>query len=69
MFTGNRNTYTVTQNLNGSWTITGADGTDTLTNVEFGQFNDMTIALGGGVTRSMATVPTISSTAMAATTR
>jgi Ca2+-binding RTX toxin-like protein len=49
IFTGNRNTYTVTQNLNGSWTVVGADGTDTLTNVEFGQFSDITIALGGGV--------------------
>ncbi len=48
-FSGNRNAYTVTQDPNGSWIISGADGTDTLTNVEFATFSDQTMVLGAAI--------------------
>jgi Ca2+-binding RTX toxin-like protein len=49
---GNRSAYTITQSfLDGSFTITGPDGTDTLRGVEFVQFDDQTVRLrpGAGV--------------------
>ena len=48
-YSGNRSDYTVTNNA-GSWTITdnrGIDGSDTLSNIEFAQFADQTMALVG----------------------
>ncbi|NVE96056.1 M10 family metallopeptidase C-terminal domain-containing protein [Altererythrobacter lutimaris] len=45
---GNRSAYTVTQTSTGVWRVTGADGTDTLTNIEFLQFNDQTVRLRPG---------------------
>jgi Ca2+-binding RTX toxin-like protein len=51
IYTGNRADYTITNNGNGTWTIADNrsggdnDGTDTLTNVEFAQFADETVAL------------------------
>ncbi|MEZ5695876.1 MAG: M10 family metallopeptidase C-terminal domain-containing protein [Sphingomonadaceae bacterium] len=48
---GNRSAYTITQTSTGVFQVVGADGTDTLTNVEFLQFNDQTMRLlpGTGV--------------------
>jgi len=51
VFTGNRADYTITNNGNGTWTVTdnragdATDGTDTLTGVELAQFADQTIGL------------------------
>ena len=49
---GNRSQYTVTQTSTGVFEVTGPDGTDTLTAVEFLQFDDQTMRLlpGTGVT-------------------
>ena len=48
---GNRSAYTITQTSTGVFQIAGPDGTDTLTAIEFIQFNDQTIRLlpGSGV--------------------
>jgi serralysin len=45
---GNRSSYTVTQTSTGVFQVVGADGTDTLTGVEFLQFNDQTLRLRPG---------------------
>ena len=45
IFSGASTSYTITENADGSLTITGADGTDTLISIEFGKFDDTTIAL------------------------
>jgi hypothetical protein len=48
VYSSARNNYTITQNANGSFTVTdktGADGTDTLQNVELLQFSDLTQTL------------------------
>ena len=47
-FNGNLAEYTITDNGGGAFTVTdnvGTDGTDTLTGVEFAEFNDQTIEL------------------------
>jgi Ca2+-binding RTX toxin-like protein len=51
VFSGNRSQYTITWNGQ-IGTVTGPDGTDTITNVEFLQFADQTIAAAptGGLT-------------------
>ncbi|MEZ5682590.1 MAG: M10 family metallopeptidase C-terminal domain-containing protein [Erythrobacter sp.] len=48
---GNRSQYTVTQTSTGVFQVVGPDGTDTLTAVEYLQFNDQTMRLlpGSGV--------------------
>ncbi|MBD59871.1 MAG: hypothetical protein CL808_07110 [Citromicrobium sp.] len=48
---GNRSAYTITQGATGVFTVSGADGTDVLTNIEYLQFDDQTIRLlpGTGV--------------------
>ena len=46
VFSGNSSAYTRTNQPNGSIQIAGPDGTDTLSNVEFLQFADQTIAVG-----------------------
>jgi serralysin len=50
--TGLRAAYTITQTSTGVFTVAGAGGTDTLTNVEYLKFDDQTIRLlpGSGVT-------------------
>ena len=45
LFSGNRSGYTITNNNNGTWSIVGADGSDTLSNIEFAQFADQTVSL------------------------
>src|SRR6185295_7961228 len=51
VYSGPSTSYQVTQNSDGSWTVTdlrtnSPDGTDTLRNIEYLQFSDMTVALG-----------------------
>ncbi len=41
IFSGNKSAYTLTDNGNGTYTITGPDGTDMLTNIEKVSFNDI----------------------------
>ncbi|WP_394730737.1 hypothetical protein [Altererythrobacter sp. GH1-8] len=52
--TGNRTSYTLTQTSTGVWQVVGADGTDTLTNIEYLQFDDETVRLlpGEGISVS-----------------
>jgi hypothetical protein len=45
VFSGNASAYTRTNQPNGSIQVAGPDGTDTVSNVEFLQFNDQTIAV------------------------
>ena len=51
VYSGPSTAYQVTQNANGTWTITdlrpgSPDGTDTLTNIQLLQFSDKTVAIG-----------------------
>lgn len=65
VFSGNRSAYTITWNGQ-IGTVVGPDGTDTITNVEFLQFADQTIAAaptGGLVVSGDITNETISGTA------
>ncbi|MGB3737986.1 MAG: M10 family metallopeptidase C-terminal domain-containing protein, partial [Pontixanthobacter sp.] len=57
---GRQGSYTVRQTSTGIFTVTGADGTDTLTGVEYLQFNDATIRLrpGTGVSVNFDTADT-----------
>lgn len=45
VFSGNRATYTITHNANGTTTISGADGSDTLSQIERAQFADQTVTI------------------------
>jgi Ca2+-binding RTX toxin-like protein len=45
IFFGNASDYTWTKNANGTWTVKGLDGVDTLLNIEKLQFNDKTVTL------------------------
>ncbi len=46
IYSGNQASYTITENSDGTWTISGADGTDTLTDVEYARFADGEVLLG-----------------------
>jgi Ca2+-binding RTX toxin-like protein len=48
VFSGQRSAYTIIDNQDGTFTVTGLDGTDLLTNIEFAQFNDVTETLTPG---------------------
>jgi Ca2+-binding RTX toxin-like protein len=48
VFSGERSTYTITDNHDGTFTVTGLDGTDRLTNIEWVKFDDGTEALTPG---------------------
>jgi Ca2+-binding RTX toxin-like protein len=64
---GLRSAYTVTQTLTGVFQVTGADGTDTLTAVEFLQFDDQILRLlpGTGVSVNFASAdPAVYQSAM-----
>jgi hypothetical protein len=64
---GNRSAYTVTQTSTGVFRVVGADGTDTLTAVEFLQFDDQVLRLrpGTGVSVNFNTAsPAVYQTAM-----
>ncbi len=63
VYTGLLANYLQVQNANGTWTITdlrvaSPDGTDTLNNIEYLQFNDGVVAVGSAPTPSVA-APTI----------
>ncbi|AWM87959.1 calcium-binding protein [Microvirga sp. 17 mud 1-3] len=45
VFSGAKSAYTLVKNSDGSITVTGPDGTDTLQNLEFAKFNDATLDL------------------------
>ncbi len=45
---GRRSAYTITQTSTGTFRVTGTDGTDTLTNIEYLQFDDVTVRLRPG---------------------
>ena len=64
---GNRSAYSITQTAIGTFTVSGPDGTDTLTNIEFLQFDDETIRLlrGSGVSVNFETAdPSVYQSAM-----
>ena len=51
VYSGSSTNYQVTQNADGSWKVVdlrsgSPDGTDTLRNIEYLQFNDQTVAVG-----------------------
>ena len=65
VFSGLSTNYQITQNADGSWTVAdlrsgSPDGTDTLFNIEWLQFNDGTVAVGT-VQPPVIAAPTISS--------
>ncbi|MBK9010018.1 M10 family metallopeptidase C-terminal domain-containing protein [Novosphingobium sp.] len=53
LVSGNRAAYTVTQTSTGVFSVTGPDGTDTLTNVEYIQFADQKVRLLPGTGTSV----------------
>ncbi len=53
IYSGNYAAYAITYNSNGSVTITGPDGTDTLTNIEEADFADRVVALTPPVPRQV----------------
>jgi serralysin len=66
MFSGSSVFYQVVQNADGSWTVTdlrtaASDGIDTLFNMEFLQFGDILVALGGEYTPPDPPAPLVNS--------
>ncbi|MEW9617774.1 cadherin domain-containing protein [Shinella sp. S4-D37] len=67
VYTGARNDYTITDNEDGTWTVTDnrgsgtTDGADTLTKIEFAKFSDKTVELGVDDQEPENTAPTITS--------
>jgi Cysteine-rich secretory protein family len=59
VLSGARSAYTITQGATGVFTVAGPDGTDTLTNIEYAQFDDTTLRLlpGNGVSVNLAADP------------
>jgi hypothetical protein len=53
VFSSNRSAYTITQTSIGNFTVSGPDGTDTLTNVEYAKFNDIDLRLLPGTGTSV----------------
>jgi hypothetical protein len=53
VFSGSRSAYTITQTSIGNFTITGPDGTDTLSNVEYAKFTDTNYRLLPGTGTSV----------------
>jgi Ca2+-binding RTX toxin-like protein len=47
-YNGARNAYTVTRTGTSSWNVSGAEGTDTLSNIELLRFTDATVTLATG---------------------
>lgn len=50
IFWGNATDYTWTKNTNGTWTVKGLDGVDTLLNIETLKFNDKSVTLPSSAT-------------------
>ncbi len=66
-FQGNASSFTVTQTSLGVFEVSGANGTDTLTNIEFLEFDDQTIRLlrGSGISVNFETAdPSVYQSAM-----
>ncbi|HKU06665.1 MAG TPA: VCBS domain-containing protein, partial [Bradyrhizobium sp.] len=67
IFSGARDHFIWAHNTDGSWTVTdmspGGDGVDTLWNIEFMQFTDMTIALDGSTPLPPSPPPVVTNTA------
>jgi transcription elongation GreA/GreB family factor len=59
VYSGARASYTVTNNNNGTWTVSGREGTDTLTAIEKIQFSDQTLTIGTVTPANRAPVATI----------
>lgn len=59
VFAGNKSAYTISQGASGTFTISGTDGSDTLSNVEYAKFDDQTVRLlpGTGVTIDWSAAP------------
>jgi methionine-rich copper-binding protein CopC len=59
VFSGNYADYAITQLSTGVWRVVGADGTDTLSNIEYAKFDDKTVRLipGTGVSIDIAADP------------
>ncbi len=47
VYAGLRSAYTLTRVNETTWTVSGPEGTDTLTNMEFARFSDQTVSLAG----------------------
>ncbi|MCS6622547.1 Ig-like domain-containing protein [Roseibacterium beibuensis] len=63
VFAGLRSAYTIRQNADGTFIVTGPDGTDTLTDVEFAQFSDQTERLIGETRTGTAAADVLEGTA------
>lgn len=50
IFIGNANQYTWNRNANGTWTVKGLEGTDTLLNIETLKFSDKSVTLSPSAT-------------------
>jgi Ca2+-binding RTX toxin-like protein len=50
IYIGNANQYTWSRNANGTWTVKGLEGVDTLLNIEKLQFRDQTVTLSPSAT-------------------
>ncbi len=59
VFSDNRSGYTINQTSNGNFSITGPDGSETLSNIEYAQFADSTMRLlpGSGTTVNFSAAP------------
>ena len=55
VYSGDRNSYAITDNGDGTTTVTGADGTDTLSNIEFLQFTASAASVKGASIRTSLT--------------
>ena len=52
VYSGDRNSYAITDNGDGTTTVSGADGTDTLSNIEFLQFTASASSVKGASART-----------------
>ena len=66
VYSGNRASFTITSNANGTVTVAGPDGTDTLKSIEKLQFNDQVVTLSGP-TPPVDTAPTVTASNRTAT--
>lgn len=56
-YNGARSAYTVTRTGTNTWNVTGAEGSDTLSNVELLRFTDATVTLSSGAVTMTASAP------------
>ncbi len=55
VYSGDKSSYTITDNGDGTKTVSGADGTDTLSNIEFLQFTASAASVKGASIRTSLT--------------